>query len=80
MFSDQLCGGMGVGGWLVMVLFWGAFLGLAVWAVTRLITPAPLNRPVDDPLAALDHRMAVGEIDLDTYRGLRDELSLAGHR
>lgn len=78
MFLGPWCGGMGAGGWLVMVLFWGTLLGLAIWAVTRLGAPVPRDRAADDPRAALDHRLAVGDIDLDTYRRLRDELAVAG--
>ncbi len=39
MLADTWLGGMGVAGWLVTALFWGALLGLAVWAVARLFTP-----------------------------------------
>ena len=48
MFSGTWCGGMGATGWFVMALFWGAFLGLAVWAVTRLFGPIR-GRAAEDP-------------------------------
>lgn len=77
MFTSSWCGGMGVGGWLVMLLFWGAFLGLAVWAVTRMFTPAGSSQTSDDPMEELERRLAAGELDLDTYRRIRDELAVA---
>ena len=58
------------GGWLMI----GATLlvvGAAVWAVTRLFPTAV----VVDPAGLLDARLARGEIDVDTYRGLRAELA-----
>jgi putative membrane protein len=82
MFSGTWCGGMGPGGWAFMVVFWTAFLALAVWAVTRMFparasTGPPGSDWPDQPTAAqiLDRRLAAGEIDLDTYERLRRELS-----
>lgn len=78
MFSGTWCGGMGVGGWLVMILFWATFLGLAVWAVTSMFPPARTRDLAADPLAVLDRRLAAGELDPDTYRRTREELADAG--
>lgn len=47
MFSGGWCGGMGIWSWVVMVVFWGAFLGLTLWAVTRMF-PLATNRRVHD--------------------------------
>lgn len=41
------CAGAGVGGWLTMFVFWAAFLGLALWAISRLIPAAPHSTPTD---------------------------------
>ncbi|HEX6668767.1 MAG TPA: hypothetical protein VF061_04375 [Gemmatimonadales bacterium] len=71
---------MGAGGWLVMALFWGTFLALAVWAVTRLLAPTPGGAAVDGSQDVLDRRLATGELDLDTYRRLRDELAVGSRR
>lgn len=82
MFGSGWCGGMGVGGWLLMALLWGSFLGVIVWAVTRLF-PAARSRP-DEPgggesaASVLDRRLAAGEIDEDTYLRLRGELTSTG--
>jgi putative membrane protein len=84
MFGYGWCGGMGVGGWLLMGLLWGGSLAVVVWAVMRLFPrirsgpgsgerPAPGGR--ENPASLLDQRLAAGEIDEDTYRRLRGELT-----
>ncbi len=82
MFGSGWCGGMGVGGWLVMALLWGSLIAVVVWAVTRLF-PASRSRP-DEPGgpgdgesadSLLDRRLAAGDIDEDTYLRLRGELT-----
>jgi putative membrane protein len=75
MFAGGYCGGMGVAGWLVMIAFWGGFIALVLWAVTRLF-PASDRRGVAVEL--LDRRLATGQIDAETYRQVRDELADAG--
>jgi hypothetical protein len=35
------CSGMGIGGWLAMIALWVAFLGFAIWAITRIF---PVSR------------------------------------
>jgi hypothetical protein len=42
-----------------MALFWGAFLGLAVWAVTRLFGPVR-DRAPEDARELLEGRSADG--------------------
>ncbi|HEY3548882.1 MAG TPA: hypothetical protein VGK17_22645 [Propionicimonas sp.] len=61
---------MSVGGWLTMIALLAAVLCFALWVVGRLF-PA-LGGP--DARAVLDARLASGEIDIDTYRGLRSAL------
>lgn len=79
MFSGTWCGGMGLGGWLLMVAFWTGFLGLAVWAITRIFPARPLSAAPDQsaraPEEVLDQRLASGEIDVETYQRLRRRLS-----
>lgn len=69
-------GGMGVGAWLVMGLFWVVLIAAIIWLVVRLL---PGNAPTDrgtyvappttpSPLEILDLRLAHGEIDLETYK------------
>ncbi len=84
MFGYGWCGGMGVGGWLFMGLLWGGFLAVVVWAVMRLF---PRGRPGagigetairgsgEDTASVLDRQLAAGEIDEETYRRVRGELT-----
>jgi len=72
--------GMGAGGWIFMVLFWVAIIGLVVWAVGALV---PRSRQEgqgrsETPVEILDRRFALGEIDVEQYRRAREEL--VGHR
>lgn len=67
------CNNMSPLDWLFMIGIWVALLGLVIWAVSRLF-PGP---PSQDARQALDHRLAVGDIDPDTYRHVKQEL--AGH-
>lgn len=55
---------------LPMMAFWLVTLVAIVWAVTRLF-PAGQS---DDARQVLDGRLARGELDVDEYRRLRDEL------
>jgi putative membrane protein len=79
MFGSGWCGGMGAGGWLLMALLWGGFLAVVVWAVARLF-PRSRSGPDggDSTDSELDRRLAAGEIDEDTYRHLRGELTRTG--
>lgn len=78
MFAGAWCGQLGVGGWVLMGLFWVTFLGLVLWAVSRLFAPARgaggLDRDGDD----LDVRLARGQLDLSEYRALREEHTSSG--
>jgi putative membrane protein len=82
MFGSGWCGSMGVGGWLLMAAIWGGFLAVIVWAVLRLF-PRGTSRPVGPPdrenaASVLDRRLAAGDIDEETYRRLRGELTRTG--
>jgi uncharacterized membrane protein len=81
MFAGVWCGQLGVGGWVLMGLFWVTFLGLVLWAVSRLFGRDREvrgvdgdKRPVDDA-DSLDLRLARGELDGTEYRALREELT-----
>ena len=77
MLGTGFCNGMGVGGWVLMIGVWAAFLGLIFFALTRLF---PSEAPMRDAWMLLDRRLAAGEIDPETYRAVRDELTGAGRR
>ncbi|MBI4939569.1 MAG: hypothetical protein HY830_02335 [Actinobacteria bacterium] len=67
------CTTMGIGGWLLMIGLWAGFLAVVVWGVSRLFPSTP-----DGPTAVLAERFAAGEIDTDTYRSARAELTRSG--
>jgi uncharacterized membrane protein len=79
MFAGVSCGQLGVGGWVLMGLFWATFVGLVLWAVSRLFGPGRVAGSVDvderevDDVDDLDLRLARGELDVTQYRALRDE-------
>jgi uncharacterized membrane protein len=73
MFGFGWCSGMGAGGWLLMLGFWGAFLGLVVWAVARVFPASRADsRTAEEALA---RRLASGEIDAVDERRAREDLS-----
>ncbi|WKZ82303.1 MAG: SHOCT domain-containing protein [Acidimicrobiia bacterium] len=60
---------MGFFGWTMMVVFWGAVVALAVWAIRSTRT-----RPSESRSGALDileRRFAAGEIDRDEFEARR---------
>jgi putative membrane protein len=69
--------GWGGGGWLAMTLmmvFWIALIGVAIWAAVRLAGRGPSaagTTAAPTPRALLDHRLAAGEIDAEQYAQLR---------
>lgn len=58
--------------WLAMAGLWLTILLVAIWAATRLFPASGPPRPT--ARAILDERLARGELDVDEYRRLRDEL------
>jgi len=72
--------GMGLGGWIAMVLFWVLVIALVVAAVAWLL-PGVRDRGggwgggrPETPEEILDRRFALGEIDAEQYRRAREEL------
>lgn len=65
------------GGWLAMSLmmfFWIALIGVAIWVAVRVAgrgPAAPGTSATLTPRAILDHRLASGEIDAEQYAQLR---------
>ncbi len=77
MFAGAWCGQLGVGGWILMGLFWASFLGLVLWAVNRLFGPARTAEGLDSlggDTDDLDLRLERGELDISEYQTLREEL------
>ena len=72
--------GWGPGGWgwllgtVMMVVFWGGLIALAVWAVRSLGRSAGPDRPSGhspDAIAILEERFARGEIDQEEFERRR---------
>jgi putative membrane protein len=84
MFAGALCGQLGVGGWVLMGLFWATFLGLVLWAVSRLFSAGPAAGVVDEDKREVDHvenqdlRLARGELDVTEYPSYRVPNSARG--
>ncbi len=77
MFTGGLCGGWGVGGLVLMIGFWLLVIAVVVWVISRLF-PRADQQEVGGHSDDLEHRLAVGDLDPDTYRRLRAELVAAG--
>lgn len=81
-------GGMGVGAWFFMGLFWIALIATVIWLVIRLLpsngragtTPHASTERMsalpaqESSLDVLDRRFAQGDIDLETYQAHRAAL------
>lgn len=71
--------GMGLWGILMMVLFWGGLVALAVWLVGLMFPTSPRqNKNPDAPLSAkeiLKIRYARGEISEAEYKQMQETLS-----
>ena len=79
---NGLYGGMGVGAWIVMAVFWVALIALIVWLVANLLgrtdSGGAVTRDLTErPQEILDRRLASGEIDTDTYDALSSKLRAA---
>jgi putative membrane protein len=60
----------------MMVLVWGALIGLAVWAIARFTRTEPSHSPsLESARAILDRRFASGEIDAEEYARTRRTLA-----
>lgn len=75
MFAGGYCGGMGLGGWLLMIGLWAALITVVVWAVTRLFPSGQRRQEVE---GLFDQRLATGDIDPQTYSTAGQELAGAG--
>jgi len=72
---DGWYGGMGAGGWILMILLWVLLVAVIVWAGAQLFGTRTLREDERErPEDILDRRLARGEIDVDTYDVLREKL------
>jgi len=61
-----------------MGLFWVTFLGLVLWALSRLFAGPRGGDGVHEGVNDLDQQLARGQIDRSEYRTLREELTSSG--
>jgi hypothetical protein len=71
MILGAWCGQLGVGGWVLMGLFWATFVGLVLWALSRLFAPVRRDEVLHESADDLDQRWAPEQMDLSEYRTLR---------
>lgn len=72
-------GGIGWGGWIVMVAMMIVFWGALAWVIVTLIRQKgsrsePPGQGGSEPMRILDERFARGEIDEDDYTRRREVL------
>jgi putative membrane protein len=69
---------MGVGGWLLMSVFWVGLIALVVWGVINLFNRSDGRSSIPElserPDEILDRRLAAGEIDAATYDALNAKM------
>jgi len=75
MIFGAWCGQLGVGGWIVMGLFWATFVGLVLWALSRLFAPVRQGDALHESADCLDPRWAREQMDLTDYQTPREELA-----
>ena len=70
--------GMGLLGWIWMLLFWGALIALAIWLIGLLFpSTKKQNGQQNDSLSAqeiLDIRYAQGELNEEQYQQMSQNL------
>jgi|GEM_PF-808572 len=64
MFPGAGCGPMSVGGWVVVGLFWVTFVGVVLWALSRLFPPSRGGGGPHEDTDDLDLRLAREQMDL----------------
>lgn len=62
----------GVVGMLMMIVFWGGVVALAVWGIARVTRNEPHTATAaESPRAILDRRFASGDLDAEGYAQAR---------
>jgi hypothetical protein len=80
MFTAAWCGEMSVGGWVLMGFFWATFLGLVLWALSRLFAVSRGDDGVHEDLGDLDQRLDRGQIDASEYVSSGEEITSSGRQ
>lgn len=68
MIPGTWCGQLGVGGWVLMGLFWATFVGLVLWALSRLFAPVRKDEILHEGADDLDQRWEHDQLDLSEHR------------
>mgnify|MGYP001791299461 FL=1 len=66
MFAGLVCGQTSVVAWVLMGLFWVTFVGLVLWALTRLFAPPRWDGSAPENADDLDPRLAREQTGLAT--------------
>lgn len=80
MIPGTWCGQLGVGGWVLMGLFWATFVGLVLWALSRLFARVREDEFLHEDADDLDQRWAREQMDLAKYQSLREELTASARQ
>jgi len=75
MILGAWCGQLGVGGWILMGLFWATFVGLVLWALSRLFAPVRENDAVHQDADDVDERWAREQMNRSNYQAPREKLT-----
>ena len=70
MILGTWCGQLGVGGWVLMGLFWATFVGLVLWALSRWFAPVRKGDVLHESADDLDQRWVCEQMDLSEYQAL----------
>lgn len=76
MFLGAWCGQLGVGGWVLMGLFWVTFLGLVLWALSQLFALPRGNGGLHEN--DLDLRLPREQMDPSGCRTMPEEITTFG--
>ncbi len=64
-----------IGGWIGVLVFWGAMILLAVWAFRQFSAPRERPGVEPTPLEIAQRRYAAGEITREQYEQIRRDLA-----
>jgi len=78
MFPGAGCGQMSAGGWILMALFWATYLGLVLWALSRLFTGTRGSDGSHQRAGDLDLRRDREQMDTSDYPAQREGLTSSG--
>lgn len=65
--------GVGIFGWILMLIFWGAIIWLIAWLINQNMHPSK-NKSDRDPKVILKSRYAKGEITKTEFHEMKKEL------